>query len=58
MKEQIIKLLEKHADEQGNLTSPWFRDLLANEILSLFATRIMLMQKALEGDTDDSGAED
>ena len=59
MKKQIIELLEKHAAEQGNLSSAWFRNVIAEEILAIFATRINLMQKALEeGDIDDLDSKD
>ena len=59
MKKQIIKLLEKHAAEQGNLSSAWFRNVIAEEILAIFAARINLMQKALEkGDISESSTED
>tara|TARA_B100001250_G_scaffold407245_1_gene427676 strand:- start:540 stop:731 length:192 start_codon:yes stop_codon:yes gene_type:complete len=59
MKQQIIKLLEKHADEQGNLASPWLRAVIAEEVLAIFSKRINLMQKALEeGDIHDSSTED
>ena len=59
MKALIVELLEKHASEQGNLSSAWFRNTLAEEILVLFANRIKAMQKAIEeGDIGDTSTKD
>ena len=52
MKKELVELLE-HAAAEGNLSSAWFRNVLAEEIMQILYNKVILLQRAIRGDKDD-----